>query len=328
MRHRVGLQRWRRATLWAVLNLAKNGLVAAIFLFGLEAVQADSVIAPPADVKDRVPAYLIEIPASVPDILIADTENAALLRFVRTPEGLEAQSSRYMSVGQKGVGKERAWDKKTPLGIYFITEELDTRRLAAKYGEAAFVLDYPNAWDVANERTGWGIWLHGVDPALDKRPTRDTDGCLALPNDALLSLSAHLSPQVTPVIIARQLDWSTAQEISELRAEFRAALEDWRRALEDDDLIAYLSLYDDAFKSGDMDRPTWVTFQSGVFGAREFDSVEVTDVLLLRDPEVDGLYLSRFSQTVRTANGPVTLRKRLYWRRSAAQWRIVSEGVG
>lgn len=310
------------------MKAAKIGLVATLALLGLVRVQADSLVAPLPGTKDRVPAYLIEVPASVPDILIADTENAALLRFVRTAEGLEARNSRYMSVGQKGVGKQRAWDKKTPLGIYFITEELDTSRLAAKYGEAAYVLDYPNAWDVANERTGWGIWLHGVDPALDKRPTRDTDGCLALPNEALLSLSAHLLPQVTPVIIARELDWSSAQEISELRVEFRAALEDWRRALETEDLVAYLSLYDDAFRSGDMDRPAWVTFQSGVFAAQEFDSVEVSDVLLLRDPEVDGLFLSRFSQTLQTASGPVTLRKRLYWRRRAAQWRIVSEGVG
>ena len=32
-----------------------------------------------------------------------------------------------------------------------------------KYGVAAYPLDYPNAWDRFNERTGYGIWLHGVD---------------------------------------------------------------------------------------------------------------------------------------------------------------------
>lgn len=318
----------RRATLRVVLNPAKIGLLGSILLFALSMARADSVIAPGSDPNERVSAYLIEVPPSVPDILIADAENAALLRFARTDEGLQQLNSRYMSVGRKGVGKQRAWDKKTPLGIYFITEELDTTRLPAKYGEAAFVLDYPNAWDTANERTGWGIWLHGVDPALELRPTRDTDGCLALPNAALMSLSPHLSPQVTPVIIARELDWSTAAEINSLRAELKAALEDWRQALEDEDLFSYLTMYDDTFRFGDMDRPAWVTFQSGVLAARDLEAVEVSDVLLLRDPEADGLYLSRFVQTLHTENGPVTVRKRLYWRRSASAWRIVAEGVG
>ena len=152
-----------------------------------------------------VPAYVVELPESVTDVLIADTESATLHRFGRSESGIVNIEQRYMSIGQNGVGKQRAWDRKTPLGVYFITERLDTSNLAAKYGIAAYPLDYPNAWDRHKERTGDGIWLHGVDANGLKRPPRDTDGCLALPNEELMSLSDTLQPLTTPVIVAREL---------------------------------------------------------------------------------------------------------------------------
>lgn len=290
--------------------------------------QADSVVIPVAGDENAVPAYLIEVPSSVSDVLVADAQGSVLIRFARTDDGIVERDTSYMSVGQNGVGKQRAWDKKTPLGIYFITDQLDTSRLAAQYGEAAFVLDYPNAWDIVNERTGHGIWLHGVDPKSQRRPKRDTDGCLALSNDALLSIAERLKPNVTPVIIAREVAWTSKSDIARQRTEFRAALEAWRSSLEAEDVYAYLSLYDEGFAARGMDKQQWAAFKLGVFAVRDLSAVVLGDVLLLRDPEVDGLYLSRFQQTLQTADGPVTLRKRLYWRRDGSDWRIVSEDVG
>ncbi len=66
-----------------------------------------------------------------------------------------------------------------------------------------------------------------------------------------------------------------------------------------------------------------------VFEARAVDSLELDDVMLVADPEVPGLYLSRFRQAMTTADGSVTTIKRLYWRRDDGNaWRIVSEGAG
>ena len=112
---------------------------------------------------ERLPAWLIEVPDTVTDILVADTGSATMHRFARAGGDIVEIDQRYMSIGQNGAGKERAWDRRTPLGVYFITERLDTSKMHDKYGIAAFPLDYPNAWDRYNERTGYGIWLHGVD---------------------------------------------------------------------------------------------------------------------------------------------------------------------
>lgn len=303
-------------------------LFAAIAVFSTPVSAADSIADIAAPSVRHLPSYLLEIPGSVSDVLIADAASATMIRYSQTAVGLVEKDRRYMSVGRAGVGKERAWDRKTPLGIYFITEELDTSKLAAKYGVAAFPLDYPNAWDRYNERTGSGIWLHGVDANAPERPPRDTDGCLALPNDELALIASELTPHVTPIIVARKMKWSTPGDLETLRVEFRIALEQWRKSQEQGDLFTYLSLYDAAFRSQGMDKEEWSAYRLGVFGARPLDAMNIDDVLLLADPEVDGLYVSRFNQTMTTEHGPVTTRKRLYWTRSDAQWRIVSEDAG
>lgn len=288
---------------------------------------ADSI--PATDPVERMPAYFLEVPESVTSVLVADTAAATLYRFTVSDNRVVAQEQRYMSIGQNGVGKQRAWDRKTPLGVYFITKKLDTSKLDAKYGVAAFPLDYPNAWDNYRERTGNGIWVHGVDRNLPRRPAKDTDGCLALPNDELLSLAVHLQPMETPVIVARELHWLGVDEVERSRLEFRIVLDMWRRSQEAQDLASYLSLYDEGFRHNGMDKAEWSAFRLGAFTARPLSLVEISDVLLLADPEEPDLYMSRFTQVLTGANGPVTTTKRLYWkRRPDAQWRIISEDNG
>ncbi len=290
-------------------------------------VAADS--APISATATRLPAYLLERPDSVTDILIANTETATMHRFVSAGGRIIEQDQRYMSIGQNGAGKQRAWDKKTPLGVYFITERLDTSKLHDKYGVAAFPLDYPNAWDRHNQRTGDGIWLHGVDHRNPKRPPLDTDGCLALPNEEILRLADNLEPLVTPIIVAREMTWATANELESMRLEFRLALDTWRKSLAEGDLLTYLSLYADEFRYRKMDRDEWSSFRLSVFEARQLQDVALNDVMLLADPETADLFLSRFTQVLMTESGPVTTTKRLYWRRSAVNtWKIVAEDAG
>jgi len=126
----------------------------------------------------KLPAYILQVPDSVSSVFIAETEAAPLRRYERGEGGFEPREDRYMFVGENGVGKQRAWDRRTPLGIYFANEQLDTSRMHEKYGPTAFPLDYPNAWDEFNERTGDGIWIHGVPSDSEHRPPLDTDGCI------------------------------------------------------------------------------------------------------------------------------------------------------
>lgn len=273
-----------------------------------------------------LPAYLLQVPAGVGAVLVAETDTATLYRF-DSDSGLSDE--RYMSIGQNGVGKRRPWDRRTPLGIYFVVEQLDTQRLHERYGAAAFPLDYPNIWDRQNRRGGDGIWIHGVDPNGGQRPPLDTDGCIALPNDELLALEDEFVPLVTPVIITRRIRWMNPEQIAAIRLELESALKDWESSFRSGDLHRYLSLYAEDFEYRGMKRADWSAFRLQTFSNRPIRDFEVQDILLLADPEDDSLYLSRFQQRIIDDQNTVTTTKRLYWRRSDnGKYLIVAEDNG
>ena len=282
-----------------------------------------------AEDAEQLPAYLLQVPDSIVAIFVAETDTSTLHRFATGVGGPEYHDERYMSVGQNGVGKRRAGDRRTPLGIYFVNEQLDTSKLHEKYGPLAFPLDYPNVWDRSNERSGAGIWIHGVAPDDGRRPPLDTDGCIALPNDDLLALKEQFEPLVTPVIITRQIRWSSSQQIATIRAELAAVLDLWAESNRSGDLHQYLSLYADEFEYRGMDRGEWAAYRLQTVGEALIQEFDVQDVLLLADPEDSGLYFSRFRQKIVDGGRTIVTTKRLYWRRNAeGELKIVAEDNG
>lgn len=278
---------------------------------------------------DRQPAYLLEIPPSVATVLIAETDASTLHLYENTIAGIDRRGETYMSVGENGVGKARAWDRRTPLGIYFVNERLDTSRLHEKYGPVAFPLDYPNIWDRLNRRGGDGIWIHGVLPGGGRRPPRDTDGCIALPNDDILALEPRMVPRQTPVLITRTIRWTSAQQVERDRERLRSALETWARSFAEGDLYLHLSLYADDFSYRGMTRQEWASFRTQSLNQAPPTGMAIDDVLLLGDPEDRGLYLSRFRQSIAYGDRTVETTKRLYWRRTGDDTlQIVAEDNG
>jgi L,D-peptidoglycan transpeptidase YkuD (ErfK/YbiS/YcfS/YnhG family) len=279
---------------------------------------------------DPVPAWLVRLPESTPTVFVAETSSSALHRFDRTASGVEKVRQDYMSIGRAGTGKERSGDRRTPLGIYFVTEQLDTTGLHEKYGATAFPLDYPNAWDRRLGRTGDGIWVHGVDPGGGVRPPLDTDGCIALPNDRLLELEQDFKPNITPVLIATDLAWVDATALADVRNALEAAVAEWAASLEKGDMFTWLLLYDETFSHWGMNKAEWSAFSVATLGARAISDVSVTDLLLLGDPAEDGLYLSRFRLEISEGDArKVISMRRMYWRRSeSGAFRIVAQDSG
>jgi hypothetical protein len=279
---------------------------------------------------ERLPAAIIRLPESTPTVFIAETGAAALHRFDRAGDGVGGAGSHYLSIGLGGTGKQRAGDQRTPLGIYFVTEQLDTSRLHEKYGVTAFPLDYPNAWDRRHGRTGDGIWVHGVDRDGGRRPPLDTDGCLALPNESLRELEPHFRPNVTPVVIGTAMAWSDTATLDALRAGLEQAVQRWAQALEQGDMVTWLDAYDAGFEHLGMNRDEWTALTLQTTAHREIRAVKISDLMLLADPVEDGLFLSRFLLEVREEGHPtVATVRRMYWRRSeSGAFRIVAQDAG
>jgi len=282
-----------------------------------------------AQSEGLLPAYLILLPRSVSTVLVAESETSTLHRYGYGENGVDFHDTHYMSVGRNGVGKRMAWDRKTPLGIYFVNERLDTAGLHERYGPIAFPLDYPNVWDRIHERGGGGIWIHGVVENGERRPPLDTDGCIALPNDALKSLEGSLQVTVTPVIITRNIDWARREDVSAVRRELVAAVDAWAQSYRAGDLSRYLALYADDFEYRGMDRSEWTAYRVQTIAARSINDFSIDELLLLSDPEDEGLYLSRFRQTIVDGANTIVTTKRLYWRRlPGGVLRIVAEDNG
>ena len=280
-----------------------------------------------ATVSAELPAWVIEVPDSLGTLLVADTGTATLYEYSFSDDGSFAVNKYYMSIGQHGVGKTRAGDQKTPLGAYFIVDQLDTSRLDPKYGVTAFPLDYPNAMDRRAGRTGDGIWLHGVPPGDERRPERDTDGCLSLPNEDLVELAFRLELNRTPVLVTRAMRFAVPAEVEAIRTDLLTQLDAWRAAMAAGDLIGYLSLYAPDFRYRGLDRDEWAAFRSAQFEAAP--AISVDDTLVLLDPDDPRLAITRFTASLSGGDARTTLTKRLYWRRFDARgWLIVAEDNG
>ena len=256
-----------------------------------------------ANGSDRLPTVLISIPESVNTLFVAETSTAEFHRFDRTNDKLVHSGSFYMSIGEGGPGKQTSGDKRTPLGVYFVTEQLDTSKLHEKYGVTAFPLDYPNAWDLRSRRSGDGIWVHGVYPQGGRRPVRDTDGCIALSNEDLALLAPEFSNNVTPVLVVREVAWAEGAPDAALRNELESQIADWAQSKASGDLFTYLSLYDDDFERWGMNKSEWSSLSVQTNSLRAIQSVVVSDLLLVDYPEEEGVYLSRFGQAVSSDKG-------------------------
>ena len=235
-----------------------------------------------------------------------------------------------MSIGEWGPGKTHSGDRRTPLGVYFVTEQLDTSKLHEKYGVTAFPLDYPNVWDQRAERDGDGIWVHGVQPNGGQRPKRDTDGCIALANKDLGMLAAVFEDNVTPVLVTRKVTWDETSGNDALRTELENHVADWAASKAEGDLYSFLSLYDDGFERWGMDKTEWSSLILQSANSQHIvREVNLSDLLLLAYPDEDGLYLSRFRQTVKGAEREIVSTTRLYWRRNASGFlKIIAEDEG
>ncbi|MAD91159.1 MAG: hypothetical protein CMQ54_00275 [Gammaproteobacteria bacterium] len=258
---------------------------------------------------------LIRVPDSVEIFFVAETSTSKIHQFSNVDGNLTIIKSFYMSIGKKGPGKQRSGDKRTPLGLYFVTEQLDTSKLHEKYGATAYVLDYPNFWDKQLKRTGSGIWLHGVDPNGGQRPKYDTDGCIAMENDDLRSLQGSIKSNLTPVLVTRNLFNNTLKNKQALRLELESAVSSWALNKSSKDIHTYLSLH-----RIDSDHSDFNESENSLFSIKSNElsknkMVKIEDLLLLAYPEEDDLYLSRFRLVIGDFNQNINIVVELYWHR-------------
>jgi L,D-transpeptidase YnhG len=260
---------------------------------------------PPAG---KLPAEFALLPSSVQYAVAVDTSRSRLYLFKNGRAGLALERDVYVSIGKLGIAKLVEGDKRTPLGVYWITAALPQAQLDERFGSAALRFNYPNAWDRLQGRTGTGLYLHGVPPNVLTHVPRATDGCVAMANEDVGRLLKTLDLDTTPIVIARELNWVAPAEAQQTAAEFRPAYLAW----------------DNARRSGDAkDLALWYDDNVAVPAETAQDNRERGDVSFVAWYGDDTPVMVVTNR--RAGDGPVAA-FRQYWVQRNGQWRIRFDG--
>ena len=276
-----------------------------------------------------IPRVFLQMRADQKKLLLVDAKRSRLYVYERSKDQVKLVSDYYVSQGKLGVDKLKEGDQKTPLGVYYITARLDGARLPEFYGPGALPINYPNEWDKANGRSGSGIWLHGTPSDSYSRPPLSSDGCVVLTNPDLKELSAAVEIGNTPVIISDDLKFVSKEKWEADRLSANKMLEAWRLDIESTDPDRLRRHYSRSFKAArGQNLDGWLTkIQQSTLGARKIN-VELRDVTLFRYPDQKDqkeLIVAAFTQEALIGKGRHITRKRQYWAKEGAQWKIVSE---
>lgn len=277
--------------------------------------------------REQVPGYLLQLEPAQSHAVVVDTSRSRL--YLYRNEGGEPRyvTDYYITVGKKGADKFREGDQRTPLGVYFVVDDLPRSKLTDFYGSGAFPLNYPNEWDRRQGRNGSGIWLHGVPSDTYSRPPRASNGCVVLSNEDLEDIRKYLNVGHTPVIISNGVEWIDRNRWRAQREALNREIERWRRDWESLDTERYLSHYSSQFSTGEQDFSSWANQKRQVNASKTHVRVILSNVSILRYPGRDNLVVVTFDQDYRSNNLENTMRKRQYWLRENGGWKIVYEGA-
>ena len=277
---------------------------------------------PPAG---TIPSQFLELSQRSRHAIAVDASRSRLYLFQNTPAGLKLIADYYISVGKAGTSKSVEGDQRTPLGVYYITSNLDPKSLKDFYGSGALPISYPNVLDSKRGKTGSGIWLHGTPPNQFSRPPLATDGCVVLANPDLQHIIRTVEVRSTPVVIASQLQWVAPHSVRAESKPFEDTLYAWRNAKTSGNLQQILSFYTADFTSNGKTLAQWTPTLKSELSETQGRTIQLKDVSYLRWTDSADTMVVTFGEV---ADGTRTgWTKRQYWMRQGNQWKIFFEGV-
>ena len=277
------------------------------------------------DVKSSIPSVLAKLDSFYRHAIVVDLSKSRLYLFDNSQSLPVLIDDFFISMGRSGAGKISEGDLKTPLGVYFIQAYIAPDQLADKYGAGAYPINYPNAWDRLNGKTGHGIWLHGTRSGTYNRPTLASEGCVVLLNEDLLDLGMHIDLKSTPVLIGENIQWLISEQWQLHKNETSQLHEQWISDWESMNIDNYLNHYSDRFTNGKKDFNHWSDHKRRIAKHKTFVNVSLSNVSLLKHPNED-VMVATFLQTYASDNFSSQSWKRQYWNKEGdGQWRIVFE---
>lgn len=276
---------------------------------------------------DLIPEYLLQFDPTQRYALVADTNKARLYLYKNDNGEPRYVADYYLSSGLKGSEKLKEGDQRTPVGVYFVIDNLPKAKLGALYGDGAYPINYPNEWDKRLGKNGHGIWLHGVPHDTYSRPPRASNGCVVLANEDLHDVEKFLQIGRTPIIISNDIAWIDRRAWSSQRASIMNEVETWRKDWESINSERYLKHYSGQFSNGSQNFAAWSAQKRAVNAGKTAVTVKLFNVSVFRYPGKNNMVVVTFDQDYRSNNLSNKMRKRQYWMQDGNAWKIVFEGA-
>ena len=272
-----------------------------------------------------IPAQFLTLSARNKHAIAVDASKSRLYLFENSATGMTLLADYYISVGKSGIEKTVEGDLRTPLGVYFVTSNLDPKSLKDFYGAGALPINYPNQLEVKRGKTGSGIWLHGTPPEQFSRAPLATDGCVVLANPDLERVLRTVQIRTTPVVIAQSLQWVAPQSLLADRLAFDSVFNAWEAAKSSGDITKLTSMYAPEFTSYGKTLAEWLPNLQTELKKAGGRPIETKEVSYLRWKDSSDTMVVTFAELIRgNAAGVI---KRQYWTRQGSQWKIFFEGV-
>ena len=277
--------------------------------------------------SNKIPASFVKLNKQQDYAIIVDLKIPRLYLFKNVNGHPKLVKDFYVSIGKKGFGKLEEGDQKTPIGVYFASSYINPAKLPDFYGDGAFPINYPNAWDRKNGYTGYGIWLHGTPSNTYSRPPRDSDGCIIVSNQDLKSLENYIKTGTTPVILAKDIDWISVDEWKKRQKKFSRFLDQWKKDWESRNTNLYLSHYSKDYSGMGKDYKNWVDYKRRVNSAKKYIEVDIRRTSMFEYPDGMNILVVTFEQDYKSDSVKRRFKKRQYWRMDKdGKWRIFYEG--
>ena len=283
---------------------------------------------------DLVPRYLVQMQPEQRHALVVDTAKSTLYVFENRGGEARYVADYYITIGKNGIDKTREGDNRTPLGVYHVTSSLPREKLDVLYGRAAELygvgalpINYPNERDRREGRNGSGIWLHGVPYDTYSRQPRASNGCVALTNEDMQTITKTVQIGLTAVVIANGVEWVAPEANKALRQELAQRIESWRRDWESLETEKYLTHYAAGFSSAGIDLARWSDQKHRVNASKTWIKLKLDQMSIFVYPGRDDLAMVSFDQDYSSSNLTNQMRKRQYWIRERGTWRILYEGA-
>ena len=278
--------------------------------------------------ENKLPSSLITLANTQRHVIIVDASASRLFLFENEDGIPRIKSNFYVTIGKNGTGKYTEGDQKTPIGVYFVTGFIPSEDLPDLYGDGAFPIDYPNAWDQRHDRTGYGIWLHGTPGNTYSRAPKDSNGCVIVSNNDLNTLSNFIDEGKTPVIITNSINWINKKEWELRNNKYNFFIEKWRQDWQSRDVNLYLQHYSKEYTGLGKDYNSWVEYKNRVIPMKKFIKVNLFDKSVFLYPGNPDLMVVTFLQDYTSDTFSRKFIKRQYWRmENDGKWRIIYEGA-